>query len=279
MRIAVAGGTGLVGRHVVQAGRDAGHDLVVLARSAGVDVCSGAGLERALARVDVVIDTTNADTNDQAPATEFFVASTSNLGCIGAAVGVRHLVVLSIVGIDGADTGYYAAKLAQEQAALGASVPVTIVRTTQFHEFPAQMIRRGRIGLVAELPDLRVQTVAARTVGRILAEVAEGPPKGRARDVGGPEEAELVLLARRFVERFGLGIEIAPVEGHLPTTALLPGEGARLEGPTFEEWLSSDDAEGLGRARWTACSDSRSALARGVGVPGGDQERFEGGCP
>ena len=248
MRIAVAGGTGLVGHHVVQAGRDAGHDLILLTRSSGVNVFSGEGLGGALAGVDVIIDVTNADINEQAAATEFFTASTSNLGRFGAAAGVKHLVVLSIVGIDGAHTGYYAAKLVQEQAALATSVPATIVRTTQFHEFPAQMISRGRDNAVVELPDIWVQTVAACTVGRILVEVAEGPPKRREPDIGGPEEAKLVVLARRFVEQFGLGIEIAPVEARLLARALLPSDGARIEGPTFEEWLSGRNAAAMGGA-------------------------------
>lgn len=246
MRIAVAGGTGVVGRHVVQAGRDAGHDLVTLTRSCGVDVISGEGLAQALSDVDVVIDTTNPETNEQTIATNFFIASMANLSRFGERAGVRHLVVLSIVGIDDTSTGYYGAKLAQEQAALASFGPTTIVRTTQFHEFPAQMINRNPRNSVVELQDVWVQTIAAATVGRILVEVAEGSPKKRVNDIGGPKKARLVELAQSFIEQFGLDIEVLPLNSHLEEAALLPTAGARIEGPTFQEWLLGDDAAKIG---------------------------------
>lgn len=249
MRVAVAGGTGVVGRYAVEAAREAGHDTVVLARSAGVDSRSGEGVAAALAGVQVVIDATNAGTTEEGAAADFFVESTANLSRLGAEAGVGHLVVLSIVGIDRVPTGYYAAKLAHEHAALAGPVPATIVRTTQFHEFPVQMISRNRRGSVAPLPSLRVQTVAARTVGRILVELAEGPPGRSAADVAGPDEADLVMLARQFVERFAPGVEVVSVEAGLPAGALLPDAGARIEGPTFDAWLEGDDAVTICRGR------------------------------
>lgn len=245
MRIAVAGGTGVVGRHAVRAGRAAGHHVVVLARATGVDASSGDGLSDALLGVDVVVDAMNSGTTDEAAAKEFFVRATGNLVRCGAEAGVRHLAVLSIAGIDRAPTGYYAAKLAHERAALAGPVPATILRATQFHEFPAQMITRNRTGSVVRLPDLRVRTVAARTVGRLLVEAAAAVPKGRERDVGGPNEAGLVDLARRFVERFRLGLEVVPVAPVVSRDALLPDRDPRFEGPTFDAWLETADARDM----------------------------------
>lgn len=268
MRIAVAGGTGLVGRHVVEAARQAGHDPVVLARSVGVDTRSGAGLAAALEGVDAVVDATNASTPDGAQAEAFFVESTANLARIGAEAGVGHLVVLSIVGIDRAPTAYYRAKLAHERAALDGAVPASIVRATQFHEFPAQLIARGRRGGTAELPSLRVRTVAARTVGRMLAEIAEGAPLRDRLEVGGPEEADLVPLARRFVGHFHLAIEVTPGEATVPPGALLPGVGARIEGPTFDDWLAGDDAAGMARAIAPA-GGTDARVASGPGASSG----------
>lgn len=242
MKIAVAGGTGVVGRHVVEAARTAGHEVLVLARSAGVDVQTGEGLAAALVGVQAVVDTTNPGTIDEAVATEFFVSSSATLQRVGAEAGVEHLVVLSIVGIDGLDSGYYAAKSAHENAARSGSVPVTVARATQFHEFPAQMIGWTRQGQTAWVPDLRVRTISARAVGQMLVEVAEAPPAGRSVDVGGPDEADLVALAELFVKRFQLGIEVVPLDAGLPPGALLPTENARLTGPTFDQWLETEDA-------------------------------------
>lgn len=245
MRIAVAGGTGIVGHYAVEAARHAGHDVVVLTRSQGVDVRAGLGLAEALDGVDTVIDATNAGTSEQEPATEFFTASVANLQRVGEQRGVRHLVVLSIVGIDRVPTGYYAAKLAHERAALAGPVPVTILRATQFHEFAAQMIAWNRDGSVARIPNLHIQPVAARTVGHALAELAAGAPRGRVPDLAGPEQADLATLARRLAEHSRLDVEVEALDPQVPAGALIPGDGARIEGPTFEQWLTSDDAANL----------------------------------
>ena len=245
MRIAVAGGTGVVGRYVVQAAKDAGHEVVVLARSEGVDTRTGEGLAQALDGVEAVIDATNAGTTEEAPATGFFTASAANLQRVGAEQGVRHLVVLSIVGIDRVPVGYYAAKLAHEQAALAGPVPTTILRATQFHEFAAQMIVWNRDGDVARIPNLRVQPVAARTVGRTLAELAVAPPQEPAADLAGPEQADLVALARRLADHLRLGVEVQVLEPDVPAGALIPDDSAHIEGPTFGRWLTSDDAANI----------------------------------
>lgn len=246
MRIAVAGGTGLVGTFTVEAAREAGHEVVVMSRSTGVDTRTGAGLAAALAGVEVVIDTTNPGTTDEAEATGFFTESTKNLQREGAAQGVRRLIVLSIVGIDDAPSGYYAAKVAQEKAALAGPVPATILRATQFHEFAAQMIAWNRDGGVARIPNLHVQPVAARAVGRVLAGlVAEASLGSRVPDLAGPEQADLAALAGRVAERFDLGVTVEAAPAGMPSDALVPHGEAHIEGPTFEEWLSGADAAAI----------------------------------
>jgi uncharacterized protein YbjT (DUF2867 family) len=248
MRIAVAGGTGTAGRHAVTAARAAGHDVRVLSRSRSVDAVSGEGLAGALEGVEAVIDATKSETLDGGEATAFFRAVARNLQREGAARGVRHIVTLSIVGIDRVRFPFYDAQLAREAAAADGPVGSTIMRATQFHEFPAQMIARSRRGDRAALFDMRVQTVAARTVGAVLAELAAGEPAGRAPDLAGPHEAHVVELARAFVARRGLQIAIEPDTASMagaPADGLLPGPGARLDGPSFEQWLSGEDAAAL----------------------------------
>ncbi len=140
MRIAVAGGTGLVGSRTVAALGEAGHEAVVLARSRGTDLTTGAGLDAALVGVEAVIDVSNVATLRGSRATAFFEAAGGHLSAAAARAGVRHLVTLSIVGVDRVPLGYYRAKLRQEQLALRGPVPATVLRSAQFHEFAEQFL-------------------------------------------------------------------------------------------------------------------------------------------
>jgi uncharacterized protein YbjT (DUF2867 family) len=155
------------------------------------------------------------------------------------------VVTLSIVGIDrpgGSANAHYAAKLRQEEATLAGPVPATVLRATQFHEFPAQMIRRNRQGAVARVPDLQVQTVAARTVGEALVDLAGQTPANTFLELAGPEEASLVALARAFARRWVPQISVEPAPSAGATVNRLPSPGARIAGPTFDAWLESEDA-------------------------------------
>jgi uncharacterized protein YbjT (DUF2867 family) len=246
MKLAIAGGTGVVGRHVVSAAQAQGHEVTVLSRSAGVDIAAGDGLADALTGVQTIVDVTNSGTQEERASTDFFVAAAGNLQRAGAQAGVEHIVTLSIVGIDEVPFGYYAAKLAHERVAASGPVPATILRATQFHELPAQMIGWTAEDGVAHLPDLTVQSVAARTVADVLVELAAAPPVGRAADLGGPDVRRLIDLAEAIVERRGSEIAVEVDDpGDIDPRALLPGAGARIEPPSFDEWLDSEDAAAL----------------------------------
>jgi len=246
MRIAVAGGTGVVGGHVVEAGRAAGHEVVVLARSAGADVITGVGLSDALQGVDAVIDVTNTTTLSAAKAVAFFETATRNLLAAEEAAGVGHHVALSIVGIDGIDSSYYAGKLAQERAVAAGTVPFTIARAAQFHEFPGQLLS-GMSGPIAVMPKLLMRPVAAREVGAHLVRVASGAAAGRARDLVGPRDEVLVDVARRQmafdgVRRLVLGVRLPGAYGKGLASGSLRGDADALQGAiTFDEWLRTED--------------------------------------
>lgn len=243
MKIAIAGGTGVVGAHTVAAARAAGHEPVVLARSTGANVVTGQGLDAALAGVDAVIDVANVLSTRAKPAVEFFEAATRNLIAAGHAAGVRHHVVLSIVGIDDVDYGYYLGKRAQEKAAFASGAPVSVLRATQFHEFPGQLMGRTR-GPFVIMPRMRVQTVAAREVGEALVALAAGPAVGRAPDLGGPEERQLTDLAALLLRARGsrkplLKVSLPGAAGKaMRSGALLPRDGTRGS-VTFEQWLAA----------------------------------------
>jgi uncharacterized protein YbjT (DUF2867 family) len=249
MKIAVAGGTGVVGSYAVRAIAAAGHQAAALSRSRGIDLRHEAGLAQALTGVDVIIDAANPDSIGRAKATAFFTDVTARLQAVGSAQGVARLVTLSIVGIDGVSGyGYYQAKLAQEAAARAGPLPVTIVRATQFHEFPAQLLGRIHLGPVAAMPVMRVQPVAARTVGEMLVQAALDPPSTQTVEIAGPGVEDLVSMARRLVRARHRRLSVVPL--WVPGAAgkamrggkLLATATTRLVGPSFAQWLSGGDA-------------------------------------
>lgn len=249
MKIAVAGGTGAVGRHVVDRVRELGHEPLVLTRSAGHDLVTGAGLEAALAGVDAVVDVASVQTQSAEKSRAFFGSVTRNLLAAEAAAGVRHHIALSIVGSDRAPEGYYAGKALQEQLVEAGAVPWTILRATQFFEFPAQMLGQTTFGPVALIPTTRSQPVAAREVAARLVDLAVDAPAGRVRDLAGPREERMADLARRWLRANGKRTRV--VEFPLPGTfgralrdgTLLPAAGAAdLGTQTFDEWLAVEGA-------------------------------------
>ena len=155
-KIAVTGATGRVGSHLVEILEQRGHDVIPIARSRGVDVVSGEGLDEALAGAETIVDTATGPSPDQGAATEFFTASARNLQRACAAAGAKRIVVVSIIGIDKFHGGYNAAKLAQEQALLEGSLPVRIVRAAQFHEFIGPMTGWTMQDGVANVPEMEI---------------------------------------------------------------------------------------------------------------------------
>jgi uncharacterized protein YbjT (DUF2867 family) len=247
-RIAVAGGTGRVGRHVVDLLEARGHEVVAMSRSNGVDLVTGHGLADALTGVEVVVDAATRNSPDKDEATAFFTAATRNLQEAGERAGVRRIVVVSIIGADRFSGGYQAAKIAHEQAMLAGPVPARILRAAQFHEFVEELMMWGRQGDVSYLPQMRTQLVAARTVAQALATLATGPESESQSDgileIAGPRAEDLVEMASLLAARRGdparveeAGDQSDPDAELLANGALLPGPDAVLAGPTFEEWL------------------------------------------
>lgn len=248
MRIAIAGGTGQAGAAAVTAARARGHEVVVLARSVGVDLVSGEGVAHALDGIEAIIDATGVQGKDD-PA-EFHAAVTRSLSRHGADAG--HLVTLSIVGCDrAASYPLYGAKLAQEQASAASGIPFTISRTTQFHEFARQVWSLGRIGPLHAAPRMRTQPVAVAEVGERLVALAESEPVGgRAQDFAGPREESLVDMVRAYAGAAGRSARVIPVRfpgafGRAQRDgSLLPGTDAELGVQTFHEWIAAVRASG-----------------------------------
>lgn len=245
MKIAVAGGTGAVGKPVTEVARERGHEVIVLSRQAGVDLTNSAGLAGALEGVDVVIDVTSVQTQSADASRRFFGTVTSTLLDAELAAGVRHHVALSIVGSDKAPFGYYAGKQEQERLVAAGRVPWTILRATQFHEFARQIFDEFRLGPIALVPRMVSQPVAAREVAERLVSLAEGAPAGHATELGGPEVLRMSTMVKKYARAIG---SRGPVL-ELP----LPGgfgramrDGTVLSGPaadrgiqTYDEWVTT----------------------------------------
>lgn len=245
MKIAIAGGTGVVGAPTAAAVRDAGHRAVILARSQGVDLVTGRGLDAALDGVDAVIDTSNVTTLHADEATTFFTTATGNLLAASERAGVRHFVLLSIVGIDRMPFDYYAGKVAQEKVVEESPVPWTIQRTTQFHEFVGQLFARAKIGPVRVAPRARTQPVAAAEAGKRLAAIAVEDAQGRARDLAGPREEALDAMVKAYAKTIGhrgwlpsISIPTKQMKGMREGLAL-PGSDTDLGRQTFAEWVAT----------------------------------------
>jgi uncharacterized protein YbjT (DUF2867 family) len=255
-RIAVTGATGRLGSPLVEILEQRGHDVVPIARSEGVDVITGEGLDEALVGVETIIDAATGPSPDEKEATAFFTASARNLQRAGAAAGVKRIVVVSIIGIDKFHGGFNAAKMAQEQTLLQGPLPVRIVRAAQFHEFVGPLVGWTIQDGVAYVPEMRTQLVAARVVAEALAEAAEEPEieNGRITEVAGPREERLADAAAALFASRGDSVEIRengggplaeagdPDAAAYANGAALPNPGAKLAGPTFQEWLAAGKA-------------------------------------
>lgn len=246
MRIAIAGATGRIGRLTSTALESAGHRTVPVSRSAGVDVYTGSGLGAALQGADAVIDVTNTPASDQAEIVDFFGTTTRNLLAAEEQAGVRHHVLLSIVGIDhNRHVPHYAGKREQERLVAAGPTPWSVVRATQFHDFAAMVAGWAEQDGVATIAPLLVQPIAHADVAAVLAEVAAGEPRGDRLDIAGPQTEDLVDMARRTFAARGQDITLIPTwrgifGPDMAGEALLPATTARLTPTTFSDWLAAN---------------------------------------
>ena len=232
----------MIGQHVVAALEESGNEPVVLARSRGIDIVTGAGVAAALTGAKVVIDVSNVATLSKKRSVRFFTAGTERLIEAGAQAGVKHHLALSIVGADRVGFGYYAGKVSQEDLIRRGGLPWTVLRATQFHEFAGQLLARTP-GPLAVVPRMRVQPVAAREVAHRLVELALGPAQGLAPEMAGPQVHELVDLVRQVVHARGQRRLVVPVRvpggGGAANDGLLPSGDYTRGSQSFQEWLRS----------------------------------------
>ena len=245
MKIVVIGGSGLIGSKLVQKLREAGHDPLAASPGSGVDTLTGEGLAEALEAAEVVVDVSNAPVWSDTAVLEFFLTSTRNILAAEVAAGVSHHVALSVVGTDRLpDSGYFRAKLAQEEAIKAATIPYTIVRATQFFEFIGRVADSNTDGETVRVPPVLVQPEAADDVAAALAVAAVGAPVNGTVELAGPEQFRFDELTRRVLGANG-DPRVVTAEGRaryfgaeLDDGSLVPGDDARIAPTRFEDWLS-----------------------------------------
>jgi uncharacterized protein YbjT (DUF2867 family) len=249
MKLVIIGGAGLIGTKLVSNLRQLGHDVTPASRSSGVNTLTGAGLAEALVGADVVVDVANSPSFEDDPVMEFFRNSGRNLVAAEQAAGVEHHVALSVVGTDRLlESGYFRAKLVQENLIKASSIPNTIVRATQFFEFVCAIAQSGTEGTTIRLPAALMQPIVSDDVAKALAEVAVGEPLNRTIDLAGPEPIRMDELVRRYLKATGdkrtvitdpdaryFGVRVND-------QSLTPAGPARFGTTRFGDWLASTTA-------------------------------------
>ena len=248
MKIIVIGGSGLIGKKVVKNLLAQGHEVVAASPSSGVNAVTGEGLQQALAGAQVVVDVANAPSWEDKAVLEFFEKSGRNLLAAEAAAGVGHHVALSVVGTERLlASGYFRAKMAQENLIKASPIPYTIVRATQFFEFVNGIAQSATEGQSVRLPGTLFQPMASKDVAAFVAEAAVAKPVNGMIEVAGPEPIGLDEAVRKYLSAtrdartvttdpraLYYGIEVND-------QSLTPGNHPRL-GPTrFEDWLKSSN--------------------------------------
>src|SRR5712672_1732776 len=204
MKIVVIGGTGLIGTKVVKKLRDKGHEVVAASPSKGINSVTGEGLAQALAGAQVVVDVANAPSWEDKAVLGFFETSGRNLLAAEAAAGVRHHVALSVVGTERLlASGYFRAKLAQENLVKASPIPYTIVRATQFFEFVGGIAQAATAGQTVRLPPALMRPIASDDVAAAVADAAVAEPLNGTVDLAGPEPIRQDDLVRRFLKATG----------------------------------------------------------------------------
>jgi uncharacterized protein YbjT (DUF2867 family) len=245
MKIVVIGGSGLIGTKLVNKLRELGHEVVAASPTSGVNTITGEGLAEALAGAQVVVDVANSPSFEDKAVLAFFETSGRNLLAAEAAAGVGHHVALSVVGTDRLlQSGYFRAKMAQEDLIKASKVPYTILRSTQFFDFMGGIAQSATDGQTVRLSPALMQPVVSDDVAAALADVTLGAPVNGTIELAGPEQFRLDELVRRFLSanqdarQVVADVHARYFGAELNDHSLVPGDNPRIAPTRFEDWLS-----------------------------------------
>ena len=246
MKIVVIGGTGLIGSQVVGTLKAKGHEVVAASPNTGVNAVTGEGLAEALKGASVVVDVANSPSFADDAAMDFFVRAGRNLAAAEKAAGVARHVALSVVGTERLlDSGYFRAKLAQEELIASAGVPWTLVRATQFFEFVAAIAAAATMDGVARATSAAIQPIASADVATKVAVAALAEPLNGMIEIAGPEKMPLAELVKRYFEGVGEAKEVVTDDAAdyfgvvIDDRSLTPAGDAWLSEKRFSDWLAA----------------------------------------
>lgn len=245
MKLVVIGGTGLIGRKLVADLQRGGHEAIAASPSSGVNALTGQGLSAAFEGTEVVVDVANSPSFEDQAVLDFFETSSRNLLKEEAKAGVRHHVALSVVGTDRLQSsGYFRAKLVQEDLIKASEIPYTIVRATQFFEFVGAIAESAADGETVRLPPALMQPIFSEDVAAALADIAVGAPQNGTIELAGPEPIRMDELVRQFLVVNGDARQVVtePEATYFGTAvddrSLTPGESPRTGTTRYADWLS-----------------------------------------
>lgn len=246
MKIVVIGGSGLIGSKLVKNLRALGHEAVSASPSSGVDALTGKGLKDVLKNAQVVIDVANSPSFDEKTSLEFFEKTSKNLVAAEKEAGVKHHVILSIVGTERlSDSGYFHAKNTQEELIKASGIPYTIVKATQFLEFLGGIAQTATTGQTVSLPPVSFQPIAAEDVAAIITDVAVNAPINNQIEIAGPEKDLFPDFIQRYLKATNdpRSVKTDPNAAYfgmnVTQNSLVPVTNPRLGKITLDQWLKN----------------------------------------
>jgi uncharacterized protein YbjT (DUF2867 family) len=244
MKIVVIGGSGLIGTQVVSGLRKLGHKVFAASPSTGVNTLTREGLAEAMSGTNIVIDVANSPSFEDGPVMEFFQTSSRNLLAAEKAAGVQHHLALSVVGTERLQaSGYFRAKLAQEDLIKASGMPYTILRATQFYEFIPAIVQGGVDGDVVRLAPALIQPIASADVAAAMVDLSQAAPVNGIVEVAGPDPLPIDALGRKYLttkqdpRQVIADIHVGYFGTPINDRSLTPDAGARIGAIRLDDWL------------------------------------------
>ncbi|MBP1886057.1 SDR family oxidoreductase [Sinorhizobium mexicanum] len=246
MKIVIIGGTGLIGSKTADRLRKRGHEVIAAAPNTGVNTITGEGLADALKSAEVVLDLANSPSFEDKAVLEFFERSGTNLLAAEQIAGVKHHIALSVVGTERLqESGYFRAKLAQENLIRASGIPYTIVHSTQFMEFVNGIAQSGTVGDTVHLSPAAIQPIASDDVADAMTDVALSQPQNGIVEIAGPERVKLSDLIGRYLKKMNdprkvvADPEARYFGARIDDNSLVSDKSPRLGRVTFEQWFDA----------------------------------------